>query len=85
MILVVLGFRAAYDHFRTSQNSFGRSLGFGVMGAMVAMVVQGFVEFQIAFTQFGVLFWMLLGLLVASASLQRKSVVSAAVPSGPGA
>jgi len=74
LTLLFLGFQQALHHLRTSPDPFARSLGFAVVGAIVALVVQGFVEFQIAFTQFGVLFWMLLALLVVSARLQSKSI-----------
>jgi putative inorganic carbon (hco3(-)) transporter len=70
--LLYLSFREAHRHFRTSPNPLGRVLGFGVMGAIVAMLGQGFVEFQIPVTEFDVLFWMLLALLVVSVSLTRQ-------------
>ncbi len=73
LALLFLGFRQACRHLRASPDAFGRSLGFAVAGAIVALFVQGFVEFQIAFTQFGVLFWTLLALLTASARLQAES------------
>jgi O-antigen ligase len=82
IVLLFVGFRESYRHFRTAQDAFARSLGFGVIGALVALLVQGFVEFQIAFTQFGVLFWMLLALLVISGRLQHESVAEEVGPTG---
>jgi O-antigen ligase len=70
LTLLVVGFREACRRLRGWPDPFDRSLGFAVAGAIVALVVQGLVEFQIAFTQFGVLFWMLLALLVASSRWQ---------------
>lgn len=67
LTLLVVGFREACRRLRGAPSPFDCSLGFAVAGAIAALVVQGFVEFQIAFTQFGVLFWTLLALLAASA------------------
>jgi O-antigen ligase len=77
LTLLVVGFREACRRLRGSADPFARSLGFAVAGAIAALVVQGFVEFQIAFTQFGVLFWTLLALLVASAPWQSDRVSGA--------
>jgi O-antigen ligase len=76
LTLLVVGFREACRRLRGSRDPFDRSLGFAVAGAIAALVVQGFVEFQIAFTQFGVLFWTLLALLAASAPWQGDRIAA---------
>lgn len=67
LALLVLAFRQAVRRLRASPGAFDRALGFAVAGAIVALLVEGCFEFQIAVTQYGVLFWTLLALLTASA------------------
>lgn len=51
---------------RTSSNSIRIAVAFGVQGAILSVLVHGCVDFLLQVSpQFGVLFWLLLGLLVA--------------------
>ena len=75
--LIGLAFQEARRQFQASQNPLGRILGFAVMGAIIGMAGQGLFEFQIAVTQFGVLFWILLALLVKS-----RTCLCMSAPSG---
>jgi O-antigen ligase len=73
--LVVQSWRQARNQWQCSVDFLDSVLGFGILGALLSVLVHGFVDFlfQIS-TQFGVLFWTLLALLVASDRIQRRSV-----------
>jgi O-antigen ligase len=76
--LVVQSWRQAQRQWRASQDFLDRALAFGVQGALLSMLVHGFVDFlfQVC-AQFGFLFWTLLALLVVSS---RESMVTSAAP-----
>jgi putative inorganic carbon (HCO3(-)) transporter len=61
----------AFRQLRRSQDAFDKALAFGVLGAILTVVVHGVVDFLFQVSpQFGTLFWMLLALLVTSTRLQ---------------
>jgi putative inorganic carbon (hco3(-)) transporter len=71
--LVIRAWRQAWTQWRSSVDFLDLALAFGVLGALLSLLVQGFIEIPF-FTQSGTLFWVLLALLVASSRLQRESV-----------
>ena len=74
--LVVQSWRQARRQLRSSLDFLDAALAFGVLGALLSVLVHGFVDFLFQVSpQFGTLFWVLLALLVASAELQGKSAV----------
>ena len=59
---------------RFSRDVFDKALAFGVLGAIITMLVHGVVDFLFqASNQFGTLFWALLALLIVSARLQGET------------
>ena len=67
--LIFLAGREARRLWRAGRDDLGRALSFGVLGAILTVLVHGSVDFLFRVSpQFGTLFWMLLALLVASAS-----------------
>ena len=81
--LVVQSWRQAWSQWRSSLDSLDRALAFGVLGALLSVLVHGFVDFLFQTSpQFGTLFWVLLALLVASGRLQRKSALGRVRASG---
>jgi O-antigen ligase len=73
--LVVQCWRQAWDQMRSSPDFLSSALAFGVLGALVSVLVHGFVDFLFQVSpQFGTLFWVLLALLVASSTLPRYSL-----------
>jgi len=74
--LVVQSWRQARSQLRSSVDFLVLALAFGVLGALLSVLVQGFVDFVLD-GHIGTLFWMLLALLVASGRVQRK------IESGP--
>jgi len=68
--LVVQVWRQAWGQWRSSFDYLDRALAFGVMGALVSVLVHGLVDFLFQVSpQFGTLFWVLLALLVANGRL----------------
>jgi putative inorganic carbon (HCO3(-)) transporter len=74
LYLVVQSWRQARSQWRSSVDFLDRALAFGVLGALLSLLVHGFVDFPLAM-QVGTLLWMLLALLVASGRIQCKSAV----------
>ena len=74
--LVVQSWRQARSQWRSSLDSLDRALAFGVLGALLSVLVHGFVDviFQVS-PEYGTLFWMILALLVASGQMRGKSPV----------
>lgn len=68
--LVGQSWRQARCQLRSSVDFLDLALAFGVLGALLSVLVHGLVDFLFE-PQFGTLFWMLLVLLVASGRLQR--------------
>ncbi len=66
--LVFVAAREAWRQWRALDSELGRALAFGVLGAIVTLLVQGLVDSQFT-AQFEALFWTLLALLAANASL----------------
>lgn len=48
------------------EDCLGRAVAFGVLGALVVLLVQGFVEAQLEVSQIGTVLWLLFALLVAA-------------------
>ncbi len=69
--LVVQSWRQARRQLRSSLDFLDLALAFGVLGALLSVLVHGFVDFPF-FAQSGTLFWVLLALLVASGRLQPR-------------
>ena len=68
-VLAFLGLRQAQRAMRSSSDFFDQALGFGVLGAIVASLVHGFVDDVIVVSpQAGTVLWIMLALLVANAS-----------------
>jgi len=80
--LVVQSWRQARSQLRSSLDFLDLALAFGVLGALLSVLVHGLVDVPFR-TQPGTLFWVLLALLVASSRLQQKSVVGTVKVSGP--
>jgi O-antigen ligase len=73
-VLLIVAIREARRQWHASPDFLGRALGFGVLGATVAMLVHGFVDFVMeASPQFGTVFWVLFALLVANGRLAGGS------------
>ena len=72
----VLMYRATRDaqrQLRSTRADLDRALGFGVLGAILTVLVHGNVDFLFRVSpQFSTLFWMLLALLLASAGLKGR-------------
>jgi O-antigen ligase len=81
LYLVVQSWRQARSQWRSSIDFLDLALAFGVLGALLSVLVQGFVDFLLE-GQIPTLLWVLLALLVASGRLQCKSVVCRVGPSG---
>ena len=67
-LLIFRAARQAFHQMSFTINRFDRALAFGTMGAILTILVQGFVDFLFGVSsEFGTLFWMWLALLVLSA------------------
>jgi len=74
LYLVAQSWRQARNQLRGSLDFLDSALAFGVLGALLSVLVHGFVDFLFQVNaQFGTLFWTLLALLVVSGQLQCKS------------
>jgi O-antigen ligase len=76
--LIFQSWRQAQRQFRSSIDLLDQALAFGVVGALLSVLVHGFVEFLFQVSpQFGTLFWVILALLVGysrlEATARRKS------------
>jgi O-antigen ligase len=79
--LIVHSWRQAKAQMRSALDPFERALAFGILGALLTVLVQGAVDFIFQVSQqFGTLFWMLLALLVASGRMARKASRPGAAP-----
>lgn len=73
--LVIQSWRQARNQLRGSLEFLDSALAFGVLGALLSILVHGFVDFLFHVdAQFGTLCWALMALLVVSGQLQDKSV-----------
>jgi O-antigen ligase len=70
---VLQSWRQARSRWHCSVDFLDRALAFGVLGALLSVLVQGLVDFAWA-AQVGTLLWMLLALLAASGRLQDQIV-----------
>jgi O-antigen ligase len=67
--LIYLASREARRQWGEARDDLSRVLSFGVLGAILTVLVHGFVDFLFHVSpQFGTLFWMFLALLLANAS-----------------
>jgi O-antigen ligase len=71
--LIFLAGREARRQWRAAHGDLDRALSFGVLGAILTVLIHGSVDFLFRVSpQFGTLFWMLLALLVANASVEAR-------------
>lgn len=76
--LVAGCWRQARVQWHSSSDALDRALAFGVLGALLSVLVHGSVDFLFqASPQFGTLFWTLLALLAATNSLQHADKMHA--------
>ena len=79
---VVQCWRQARSQWRSSVGFLDKALAFGVLGALLSLLVHGLVDVLLSVSpQFGTLFWLLLGLLVANARLQGMPAVDTVIVS----
>ena len=71
--LIVTTCRQACDQWKMSQSDIGKAIAFGLLGAMITVLVQGLTDFQFT-SQFEALFWTLLALLVSSGRVGSRSI-----------
>ncbi len=72
--LIIQTWRQARNQLRVSTDPFDAALAFGVLGALLSVLVHGTVDFFFQVSQqFGTLFWVLLALLVASRRLNARA------------
>lgn len=65
-LLIFRAVRQALRQLRGSADTMERALAFGVLGAILGMLLHGLVDYFLASPQFGTLFWVLLALLASS-------------------
>ncbi|MGH9607864.1 MAG: O-antigen ligase family protein [Terracidiphilus sp.] len=84
--LVVRSWQQAQRQWRRSEDFIDRVLAFGVQGALLSMLVHGFVDVPFAWNpQYGTLLWTLLALLVVSSrESTAKSETAALALNQPG-
>jgi putative inorganic carbon (HCO3(-)) transporter len=71
--LIFRAARQAFDQMHISMSDFDRALGFGILGAILTILVQGCVDFLFGVSsQFGTLFWIWLALLAVRARAGGK-------------
>jgi hypothetical protein len=81
--LIVQSWRQAWYQLRNSLDFLEVTLSFGVLGALLSVLVHGFVDFLFqACPQFGTAFWVLLALLAASGRMPDKPAVTRVEVSG---
>jgi O-antigen ligase len=84
LYLVLQTWRQAWSQWRSSVDFLDLALAFGVLGALVSVLVHGFVDFLFQGSQqFAALFWVLLALLVANARLRGTPAVGKVGPPRP--
>ena len=80
--LIFRAVRQSLHQLRFATDTFDRALAFGVLGAILSVLVHGFVDFFFQVSpQFGTVFWVLLALLVVSgkkfgANVARRQAVA---------
>lgn len=80
LTIMVVTVRLGLRQFRNPLSPLDRVVGFGAVAAIASMLIHGFVDFLfITSPQFGALFWLILGLVVANETL-RSAFASAATP-----
>jgi O-antigen ligase len=73
-LFIFRAWRQGLRQLRIAPDVFDKALAFGVLGAIMTMLVHGFVDFLFQVSnQFGTLFWALLALLIVSARLQSET------------
>ncbi len=77
--LVVQSVRQAWHQWRLSSNFLDLVIAFGVLGALLSVLVHGFVDCFLFSPQYGTLLWLLLALLLASARLDCKPALDRGV------
>jgi O-antigen ligase len=81
--LIIRSWRQASRQLRSSSDFLDSALAFGVLGALLSVLVHGLVDFLFQVSpQFGTLFWVLLALLVASGGMSSKSLMQRVGASG---
>lgn len=88
--LLIRAIKEAIRQIRVSRGFLAQVLGFGVIGAILALLVHGCVDYTLGFAEVGTLFWMLLALLTVNGRLLTTAATSpvrqpAALASGRGA
>ncbi len=74
--LFLQSWRLARSQLGSSVDFLNVAMAFGVLGALLSVLVHGFVDFLFLVSpQFGTLFWILLALLVASSRPERNSLL----------
>jgi len=88
--LFLQSWRMAWGQLRSSPDFLSLALAFGLLGALLSVMVHGFVDFLFQVSpQFGALFWVLLALLVANGRVGRsrqgyeRRVIAAQVTASP--
>lgn len=83
-VLIAMAVHEARRQWRSSSDFLSKALGFGVLGAITATLVHGFVDFVIETSpQVGALFWILLALLAARArGMSEKNQPDQLAPRG---
>jgi O-antigen ligase len=77
-VLLLIVAREGRRQMRSAQDFLGNALGFGVLGAIAAMLVHGFVDFVMeASSGFGTMFWICLALLAANSRISAVGVRAA--------
>ena len=75
-LLIFRAIRQALRQLRGSEAVLDRALAFGVLGAVLTVLVHGLADFLFQVSpQFGTLFWTLLALLVVSGRMQSESAL----------
>lgn len=75
-LLLIRAIKEAIRQMRVSPSFLAQVLGFGVVGAILAMLVHGFVDYTLGFAEVGTFFWMLLALLTVNARLLTSAATS---------
>jgi O-antigen ligase len=79
-LLVAVALHAAWRQFHRPRHVMDQVLGFAALGAILSVLSHGFVDYFFnSSPQFGALFWMTLGLLVANEHLSSESTVRCGV------
>lgn len=82
-LLLFLAFRAARKGLRSRDYPLGQAIAFGVLGAVVVMLVQGITEAQLEVPQLGTMLWILLALFAVSERVCDRNESCVAGRGGP--